>query len=191
MKNRHLLLLLAGFMATCLTSTTHAAGIPKVGDRAPDFSLKTLDDQTFLLGELTAKQEVVLVVLRGWPGYQCPVCDRQVHDFTKSADEFTRKNVRVVFIYPGPAEDLKAHAKEFQAMKNRQWPRDFLFVLDPDYTMVNAYGLRWDAPRETAYPSTFVLGPENRVRFAKVSHGHGDRTTAAGVLAEIKRESGK
>ena len=46
----------------------HAAEIPKVGDKAPDFALKTLDDQTVRLGELTAKGSVVLVVLRGWPG---------------------------------------------------------------------------------------------------------------------------
>jgi len=134
-----------------------AAEIPKVGDKAPDFTLKSLDEQSVRLSDLTAKQPVVLVVLRGWPGYQCPVCDRQVLEFIQSAGALAQAKAKVVFVYPGPAKDLQAHAKEFAAMKNKQWAKEFLFVLDPDYTMVNAYGLRWDAPQETAYPSTFVL----------------------------------
>ena len=41
---------------------------------------------------------------------------------------------------------------------------------DPDYTMVNAYGLRWDAARETAFPSTFILDNKGTVKFSKISH---------------------
>jgi len=160
---------------------------PKTGDKAPDFTLKTLDDQTVRLTELTAKGNVVLVVLRGWPGYQCPICDRQVQDFIASASGFTDAKAQVVFVYPGPTDDLKAHAGEFKNWKDKQWPKAFLYVLDPDYTMVNAYHLRWDARRETAYPSTFVLDKKGVVHFAKISHSHGDRTKAADVLAEMKK----
>ena len=88
--------------------------------------------------------------------------------------------------YPGPADDLKAHATEFKSSKGREWPKEFLYVLDPAYSMINAYGLRWDAPRETAYPSTFVLERGRVIHFAKISRSHGDRTTAADVLAELK-----
>jgi peroxiredoxin len=119
-----------------------AAEIPKVGEKAPDFSLKTLDDQTVRLGELTAKGNVVLVVLRGWPGYQCMICDRQVQDFIRTKSDFAEAKARIVFVYPGPAADLKAHAAEFKQWKGKEWPAEFLYVLDPDYTMVNAYGLR-------------------------------------------------
>jgi peroxiredoxin len=164
---------------------------PKVGDKAPDFTLKGIDDKTVHLGELTGKKSVVLVVLRGWPGYQCPVCDRQVHEFIASASGFMEANAQLVFVYPGPAKDLKAHAEEFKSLKGREWPKEFLYVLDPDYTMINAYNLRWDAPRETAYPSTFVLDKKGLIRFAKISHSHGDRTKASDVLAEVKKASQK
>jgi len=50
---------------------------------------------------------------------------------------------------------LQAHAREF--LQHKQWPKHFLFAIDPDYTMINAYGLRWDSPGETSYPSTFLL----------------------------------
>ena len=50
---------------------------------------------------------------------------------------------------------MKARAGEF--LRDKQWPADFVFLLDPDYRFTNAYGLRWDAKKETAYPATFVL----------------------------------
>ncbi|HEY5042520.1 MAG TPA: peroxiredoxin family protein [Verrucomicrobiae bacterium] len=178
-------------LASAGTFALHAAEIPKVGDKIPDFTLKTLDDQTVQMSELTAKGDVVLVVLRGWPGYQCPICDTQVHDFIASQKGFADAKAQLVFVYPGPAADLKAHAEEFKTWKGKEWPKDYLYVLDPDYAMVTAYGLRWDAPRETAYPSTFVMDKTGVVRFAKTSHTHGDRTKAADVLIEVKKLSGQ
>ena len=162
-----------------------AESMPGVGDTAPDFELNTLAGQPVKLSSMTADGHVVLLVLRGWPGYQCPICSRQVHDFVTSAPAFKAANTRVVMIYPGPSDDLKARADEFQ--ERVEWPDHFTYLLDPDYTMINAYGLRWDAPRETAYPSTFVLDQSGTVRFAKVSDGHGGRTSAAEALAEVNR----
>ena len=171
---------------------TAAGASPGVGDPAPDFTLQTLDEQTVRLSKLTAKSKATaLVVLRGWPGYQCPICDRQVSEFIGSARALAQAGVQLLFVYPGPAAELKAHAEEFKSWKGREWPENFLLALDPDYTMVNAYGLRWDAPKETAYPSTFVLDSKSVVRFSKVSAGHGDRSKAAEVLAEAKKISGK
>ena len=173
-------------LATCSPPfALGAASPPEPGAKAPDFELKTLDDQTVRLGDLTAKGNVVIVILRGWPGYQCPICTRQVQDYLGSASGVADANARVVMIYPGPADDLKAHAREF--LGNKEWPKHFDYVIDPDYTMVNAYGLRWDAPRETAYPSTFVLDQKGIVRFAKVSKGHGDRTRASRILEELMK----
>jgi alkyl hydroperoxide reductase subunit AhpC len=57
--------------------------------------------------------------------------------------------------------------------------------LDPDYTFTLRYGLRWDAPRETAYPSTFVIDRGGVVRFALVSRTHDGRAPAADVLAVL------
>ena len=57
-------------------SSLSASDAPKVGDVAPAFALKSLDGEAVRLADLAAKGPVVLVVLRGWPGYQCPICDR-------------------------------------------------------------------------------------------------------------------
>jgi peroxiredoxin Q/BCP len=74
-------------------------------------------------------------------------------------------------------------AQEFLGGKN--WPKDFIFVIDPAFSMVNAYGLRWDARKETSYPSTFLLDQKGMVRFVKISHSHGDRTKAADIIEEL------
>ena len=108
------------FLLCTLPRALAAAEPPKVGDKAPDFTLKTLDGQAVHLGELTAKGNVVLVVLRGWPGYQCPLCDVQVHDFIAAASGFADAKAQLVFVYPGPSSDLKAHAEEFQRLEGQE-----------------------------------------------------------------------
>lgn len=180
----HPLVLVAALFS--LPWMSRGAESPTAGNSAPDFTLKTLDDQTVRLSDLTARQTVVIVVLRGWPGYQCPICDRQVHNFIKFAPQFKEAKAKLVFVYPGPANDLLAHAKEFASWKGREWPAEYLFVLDPDYTMVNAWGLRWDAPKETAYPSTFVIGRDGKVKTAIVSRSHGQRSDPEDILAGLR-----
>jgi peroxiredoxin Q/BCP len=160
-----------------------AANPPRVGDTAADFTLKTLDDQPVQLSSLTPKSEVVLVVLRGWPGYQCPFCTRQAHDFIRHANQFKTAGVQVVMIYPGPADDLKAHGHEF--LQDKDWPKEFLFALDPDYAFTESYGVRWQGSGETAYPSTFLIAKDGKVLFAHVSRQHGDRVRAEDVLKDL------
>jgi len=160
-----------------------AANPPAPGEVAPNFTLTTLDDKSVELKQLTAKKQVVLVVLRGWPGYQCPLCTRQVNDFVSHASELDGAGAQVLMVYPGPAADLKAHAQEF--LQNKQWPKSFLFVIDPDYTFTKSYGLRWEAKNETAYPSTFIVDMENKVRFVHISKQHGDRVDSAEALKAL------
>ncbi len=157
----------------------------KVGSKAQNFTLKTVNGDNIQLSELYKKQPVVLVVLRGWPGYQCPICTRQVGSLVGDEDKFKNSNAIVLMVYPGPAEDLLAHAKEFS--EDFKFPQNFYFTLDPDYSMINEYGLRWDAPRETAYPSTFVINKKGTIIFSKISTSHGDRASNDEILASFNK----
>lgn len=153
------------------------AETPAVGVKAPDFTLSTPTGGAVRMSKVQRGHDLVLVVLRGFPGYQCPYCVRQVHDFIDHAAEFKAKNARVLLVYPGPPADLDQHAKEFLA-KQAELPANVFLVTDPDYRVTNQYGLRWDAPHETAYPSTFVLDKKGVIVFEKISHSHGDRLSA-------------
>jgi peroxiredoxin len=163
------------------TATNVFAGSPPaIGSKAPDFQLSTVEGKPARLSEFTPLGPVVLVVLRGYPGYQCPYCNRQVQDFISKSSEFAAAGVRVVLVYPGPPQDLGGRAAEFIA--DKQLPANFSMLLDPGYKFTNEYGLRWDSPNETAYPSTFVLDRAGIVFFTKSVKSHGARTTAAEIL---------
>jgi thioredoxin-dependent peroxiredoxin len=148
-----------------------------------------LDGKPVEFKQLTAKKTVVLVVLRGWPGYDCPYCTIQVHDYVANAADLAKQDVQVLMVYPGPADKLKDHAEAF--LKDKNWPKDFLFVLDPDYAFTNAYGLRWNAPSETAYPSTFIVNCDNTVLFEQVSKSHGGRVAVATVITDLEKLNGE
>lgn len=153
---------------------------PVVGGKAPAFTLKTVAGEAVSLPELLTKGKVVVVVLRGWPGYQCPVCTKQVAELLSRKEAFEKAGAKVLLVYPGPAEGLKQHAADFQGPK--AYPDNFLLLLDPDYTFTDAYGIRWSASGETAYPSTFVLAQDGRVLFAEIIKSHGGRVPADRVL---------
>ena len=153
------------------------AETPPVGAKAPDFTLSTPTGGAVRMSSVQRGYDLVLVVLRGFPGYQCPYCVRQVHDFIDHASEFKAKNARILLVYPGPPADLDQHAKEF-LVKQAELPSNVFLVTDPDYTVTNQYRLRWDASHETAYPSTFVVDKKGVIVFEKISHSHGDRLSA-------------
>ena len=181
------LLLLASL---CLISARYivaAAEPPNVGEKAPDFELNTPSGERIQLSKQIGNSTVVLVVLRGFPGYQCPYCQKQVHDFIEHAADFAEKNTKVILIYPGPPANLDRHAKEFLTQQP-SLPTNVVLVIDPDYVLTNRYVLRWDAPGETAFPSTFILDRKGSIISEKISHGHGDRTNASDVLARISQQ---
>ncbi len=177
------LLALLGIFCAYGSPIAAADPAPAVGKVAKDFELTALGGETVKLSEQTDAGPVVLVVLRGYPGYQCPLCTRQVGEFLTKADDFKKAGAKVLFVYPGPAAKLKEKAGEF--VKGKNYPDHFQFVLDPDYVFTNAYQLRWDAKNETAYPSTFVLDGKRNIKFAKVSKGHGDRSKVEDVLKAL------
>jgi peroxiredoxin Q/BCP len=176
LKRYFFVLLLVCLSVAGVSSANTASTPPAVGDKAPDFTLSTLQGKQVRLSDKIAKSPVVLVALRGYPGYQCPLCNVQVQDFIKNAQGFADAKVQVVLVYPGPPEKLDERAKEF--LTNKTLPENFELLLDPGYEFTNLYGLRWDAPKETAYPSTFLIDQKGIVFFSKVSKSHGGRTKA-------------
>ena len=183
MTRRHLIGI--GLLIFASQVAASVATVPKIGDRAPDFTLAQIDGKKLTLSSELKSGPVVLIVGRGWVGYQCPFCNRQFGDFLKAASDIEAAGARVVWVYPGPTDDVQKRAEEFTAGK--AFPSNFRFVLDPNYAFTTSYDLRWTAPQETAYPSTFVIDRTGIVRYALVSKSHGGRATAADVVAELRK----
>lgn len=178
--------ILGALLSVLLVGPVASAETPKVGDKAPDFVLSTPTGSSVQLSHQQTEGSVVLVILRGFPGYQCPYCQKQVHDFVEHAADFAAKDVKVLLVYPGPPAELDQHAKDFLT-KQSELPANIVLVTDPDYKVTNLYGLRWDAPHETAYPSTFILDKNGKVLFEKISHSHGDRVLAQEALDQLPK----
>src|SRR5712672_2317134 len=115
------------------------AAPPAIGEKAPEFALSTPEGKSVRLSEVISKGPVVLVVLRGYPGYQCPFCNRQVQDFIQKSQGFVEAGAHVVLVYPGPPQDLNAKANEFLA--DKKLPDNFDLLLDPGYEFTNLFGL--------------------------------------------------
>jgi peroxiredoxin len=177
--------LLLSILVAALNALSLGAAQPGVGDAAPDFTLRSLGGGEVTLSEFVADGPIALVVLRGYPGYQCPVCSRQVHDFIANADGFKEAGARVLFVYPGPSDDLQSRAEEFVADKT--FPSHFTMLIDPGYEFTNLYDLRWEAPRETAYPATFLMGRDRNIFYANISDSHGGRTAAGEMIELLKK----
>ena len=176
---------LVSYIFLSMVFSTSAQGqTPAAGQIAPDFTLQTTTGQAVSLSNQTGKGTTVLIFLRGYPGYQCPFCQKQAHDFITHAADFAAKKANVLLVYPGPPADLDQHAREFLA-KQAALPSNVVLVTDPDYKATNLYSLRWDAPNETAYPTTFILDRSRKVLFQKISRSHADRTTASEILGSL------
>ena len=158
---------------------------PAVGQSAPDFRLPTLNGEAVQLSKLTSQGPVVLVVLRGFPGYQCPACNAQTGQLLSSATKFAEHKAQVVLVYPGAPPGLSQRANEFASGKS--WPEGFHLVVDQNYALTNLYGLRWNAPNETAYPSTYVVNQDGKIDFVKTSKSHGGRASAEEILKALAK----
>ncbi len=103
------------------------AETPAVGAKLPISLCPPLPGKAVRMSKEQRGHELVLVVLRGFPGYQCPYCVRQVHDFIDHASDFAAKNTRVLLVYPGPPANLDQHAKEFLE-KQAELPSNIVLI---------------------------------------------------------------
>ncbi len=190
------LMMLAAALALAPLTLWAQERLPESGDQATAFEGKDINGEAVNFAPAKQNSWTVLVFLRGFPGYQCPICSRQVGELIAKAEEFAVAKTQVIFIYPGPNKDLTIKAQEFMAGKSL--PTGFQLIVDTDFKIVNAYHLRWDAPRETAFPSTFVIDPSGTIRLAKISKTHGGRASVQEILdvvaakkAEVKKDPRK
>jgi len=184
-KNRILLFSLSILLLINSASAEKINAGPEEGSKIGEITGTTIAGSDFMLSKLVEKGSVVLVMLRGFPGTQCPVCSTQVAGYIAKAEEFEKqRNTPVVFIYPGKVKNLEERAKEFTAPLEKEvdLPGNFIFLIDQDYKITNYLNLRWDDPNETAYPAAFVIDHDGYIQYSKVSDNHGDRATAGEIL---------
>jgi peroxiredoxin len=185
MSMRRLFLLPALLLAVSLPSV---ATTPGVGQRAPEFNLSTVNGAPLSLRSLTSQGRVVVIFLRGYPGYQCPFSQQQFQNYQETAAQFAALGAQVVFIYPGAGGKSLADSA-VQMIGDQPLPANIHVVLDPDYVFSTKFGLRWDAPNQTVYPSTFLIAQSGTVLFAHTGRTSSDLTSPSEALAVLNADT--
>jgi cytochrome c biogenesis protein CcmG, thiol:disulfide interchange protein DsbE len=129
------------------SSTVVPAGVsdggPRVGDTAPDFSLKTFGGKTVSLSDYAGKP----VVLNFWASY-CHPCREEFPLFREQLAEHPGE-----FVVLGvDTKDIDSDAKQFAKDEKATWP----IVVDAGGDVAKAYGV-------AALPQTFFIKPNGKV----------------------------
>jgi peroxiredoxin Q/BCP len=128
-----------------------AAGMPKVGDKAPLVDGKDQDGKNWNLADDIGKKVVLLYF---YPKDQTPGCTKEACGFRDSIDELKQDNVEVIGVSFDSGE---SHLKFITKYK-----LNFPLIADTDGKIVDAYGVRMKG-RTMASRVSFLIGLDGNI----------------------------
>ncbi|MBV8218230.1 MAG: AhpC/TSA family protein, partial [Solirubrobacterales bacterium] len=127
--------LLVGFAAAAerLDAVDFAARAPKVGERAPEFTLADQRGEQVSLAELRREGPVVLIFYRGeW----CPYCNLQLRTFQAHLGQLAERGAQLVAISPQTPDHSLSMAEKNEL--------GFQVLSDVGANVIDRYGLRFE-----------------------------------------------
>ena len=142
------------------------------GNRAPEFSLPTVDGKTVSLVDALKRGPVVLAFFK----ISCPVCQYAFPFYERMYQANRNANVTFLGVSQDKARDTQLFLKEFGVT--------FPVALDDpkNYAVSNAYGL-------TNVPTLFYIEPGGEIEIASVSWSKKDVEAINRKLAELRRQA--
>jgi len=174
----------------------YAARAPKVGERAPDFTLRDqLGRQASLAGELE-RGPVVVIFYRGeW----CPYCNIMLRTYGLRASDFSRRGARLVAVSPQTPDNSLTMAEKHSL--------EFPVLSDEGGAVIGRYGLKYEVPGQSRAvhaalgidvakfngeggwilpaPAVFVIDRDGIVRFVRVNGDYTQRVEPDEVLVAL------
>jgi len=148
----------------------------KLGDNAPDFTLKDQDQKEVKLSDYRGKKNVVLAF---YPLDWSPVCTGENKCLTDDFPSFQSSNAEVFGISTDSFFSHKAWADALE-LKHR-------LLADMHRTVSKAYGLYFD-PLNCAKRATVIVGKNGKVAYVKVQEIKTARDDKE-ILAALKKLS--
>lgn len=138
-KTAKIVTIVAVFLVLIMSSVAFRKSDFKIGERLPNFTLKTLDGEPISL--YTTNQKVI--ILHFWATY-CDVCHEEAQDMEIFYRLYKNEGVEIlaINIEPGNIENIKKFVEHYN------WT--FPILLDPDASVAQKY-------RITGVPETLVL----------------------------------
>lgn len=143
---------------------TQVAGIPRVGDPAPDFDLEADDGSRVSLESLRGKN----VVLFFYPKDDTPGCTREACDFRDSLRRFEDLNTELFGVSPDSAKSHRKFREKFAL--------PYPLLVDDGHRLADAYGI-WKQKK------TFGVTYMGVVRTTVIIDGNG---LIARIFPEVK-----
>src|SRR5229473_1617915 len=147
-----------------MSSKSHAETTTlKVGDTAPDFTLRTENREKWQLSDFRGKKNVVLAFV---PFAFSSVCSAQLPSYEAEMDRFKDLDAEVVSISLDSTHALTAWAKSMDT--------SFPLLSDfyPQGAVVDLYGVRHQAGM--AERSLFAIDKEGVIRFIEIQDAPGN-----------------
>lgn len=129
---------------------------PKLGNKAPAFSLKDQSGQTVKVSDLKGKN----VVLYFYPKAMTPGCTTQACGLRDTAKELEERNAVAVGISPDPFARLKKFEDKYDL--------NFMLLSDEDHAVAEKYGV-WGLKKFMGrefmgvHRVTFIINAEGRL----------------------------
>ncbi len=165
----HLTAAMVGLSAIAGASAT--AGELKVGDRAPEFSMKGSDGKTYTLDQFKGKSAVVIA---WFPKAFTGGCTKECKSFRANSEALKPLNVAYFTASVDTPDKNKAFAESLDL--------DYPILSDPDKTVAEAYGVI-NPTRGMANRWTFYIDKEGIIRAIdkKVNTDHAGQDLAAKI----------
>jgi len=163
--------------------------VPETGEKLPYARFLADTGDVVDLTQCAEGKRIVLVLLRGFPGYVCPYCTKQTAELVRAVDRLDALNAVVYVVYPGPSDKIRAFTKSVtrQLEERPDFSLPFRVLLDVDLAAVKAIGLVGDL----AVPATFVLADDGTVLYRHIGRNKADRADIGTVLDFLKGHAAK
>jgi peroxiredoxin Q/BCP len=138
-------------MAT--TSFSLGTEMPKVGDKAPDFSVSASDGKNVRLKDYAGKGNIVLYF---YPKDDTPGCTKEACGIRDTFDEFKGLNA---IVFGVSFDSIESHKKFIEKYK-----LPFVLLADTDKKVAKAYGVA-DDNSSVVSRTTFVIDKQGKIAY--------------------------
>ncbi len=157
--------------------------IAEVGELAPDFTLKSLTNESVRLRDFRGKSAVILVFMYG---DTCPVCHGQLAQLRGKIKDFRSAGAELFFIDPHEVWSGR-HFLDKLGLQAAEGGQEVL--LDPALLASAAYGVAMQMRIHTQLsnrPATFIVDSNGVLRYERRAKHFADRPSADELLHELK-----
>ena len=148
----------------------------KIGDMAPDFTLKGTGDTEITLSDHRGDKNVMLVF---YPLDFSPTCSVQIPDYNESLDKLTGTGTAVIAVN---RESLYTHAAWSEHLGGVKFP----LLSDMDLSVAKKYGVA--KPQGFTERALFLIDKDGKIAFKNVEDSPADNTiTVNQIIAELEK----